>query len=68
MIKEFKRIINEFFNDNQTPMLIKEAIALEVVLFITILLALFITNPEIMFGITGFYLMARIFLEILRRH
>ena len=68
MIKEFKKIINNFLDDKDLPMFIKEIIVLAVLIAITLILMLFIAFPEIMFSITGAYLIARLFIEILRRN
>ena len=67
MIKEFKTAINNFLNDYSIPVLIKEGVILSLLISVTLILMAFLQFPTIMFGMMGFYLMARVFIEILRR-
>lgn len=68
MIKQFKKETSDFLNDKDLPIFMREAIILLVLIAISIVLYLFIKSPEVMFCITGIYLMVRVFIEILRRN
>lgn len=68
MIKEIKEGLNNLLNDATLPKFIRELIILGAFIAITLVIMLFISFPEVMFGALGFYLMARVFIEILRRH
>jgi len=68
MIKEIKEGLNNLLNDATLPKFIRELIILGAFIAITLVIMLFISFPEVMFCALGFYLMARVFIEILRRH